>query len=235
MLAKRPELTQVACFDTAFHRSQPEVAQAFALPPEITQRGVRRYGFHGLSYEYIASVLPQYDTRAASGRTVVLHLGNGASMCGLLGSKSVATTMGFTALDGLPMGTRCGSLDPGVVLYMVDELHMDARQLETLLYRESGLLGLSGVSSDMRVLLDSSEPQSEVRGGAVHVSHRARAGLAGRRPRRTRRSRIHRRVSVSTRRRFASVFVELPPGSALKLTPSPTQTALAGSALKIVE
>jgi acetate kinase len=161
LLANRPELPQVACFDTGFHRNQPAVAQAYALPPEITDRGVRRYGFHGLSYEYIASALPRYDPTAAAGRTVVLHLGNGASMCALAGGKSVATTMGFTAIDGLPMGTRCGSLDPGVVLYLVDELKMDARAIENLLYKQSGLLGVSGVSSDMRDLLASAEPSAK--------------------------------------------------------------------------
>lgn len=161
LLANRPELPQVACFDTGFHRNQPAVAQAFALPPEITDRGVRRYGFHGLSYEYIASILPQYDAAAAAGRTVVFHLGNGASMCALAGGKSVATTMGFTAIDGLPMGTRCGSLDPGVVLYLVDELKLDARAIEKLLYKQSGLLGVSGLSSDMRDLLASDEPRAK--------------------------------------------------------------------------
>jgi acetate kinase len=161
LLANRPELPQVACFDTAFHRSQPELAQAFALPPEITERGVRRYGFHGLSYEYIASVLPQYDARAAQGRTVVLHLGNGASMCAVRGGRSVASTMGFTAVDGLPMGTRCGSLDPGVVLYLIDEMKMDPRAIEKLLYQRSGLLGVSGVSSDMRTLLESDDPKAK--------------------------------------------------------------------------
>ena len=161
LLANRPELPQVACFDTAFHRGQPEVAQAFALPPEITDRGVRRYGFHGLSYEYIASVLPQVDPRAAAGRTVVLHLGNGASLCAIHAGRSVASTMGFTAMDGLPMGTRCGNLDPGVVLYLVDELKMDARAIEKLLYQQSGLLGVSGLSSDMRTLLASDEPQAK--------------------------------------------------------------------------
>jgi acetate kinase len=161
LLANRPDLPQVACFDTAFHRHQPEVAQAFALPPEITRRGVRRYGFHGLSYEYIASVLPQFDSRAAQGRTVVLHLGNGASMCAIQGGNSVSSTMGFTAVDGLPMGTRCGNLDPGVVLYLIDELKMDTRAIEKLLYQQSGLLGVSGVSSDMRSLLDSSEPKAK--------------------------------------------------------------------------
>jgi acetate kinase len=158
---RRPELPQVACFDTAFHRSAPPLAQAFALPPSITDRGVRRYGFHGLSYEYIASVLPRHDARAAAGKTVVLHLGNGASMCAMSGGKSVATTMGFTALDGLPMGTRSGNLDPGVVLYLMEELHMDARAIESLLYTESGLLGVSGISSDMRELIESPDPRAK--------------------------------------------------------------------------
>jgi acetate kinase len=161
LLANRPDLPQVACFDTAFHRAQPAVAQAFALPARITERGVRRYGFHGLSYEYIASVLPNYDTRAAQGRTVVLHLGNGASMCAIQGGKSLASTMGFTAVDGLPMGTRSGSLDPGIVLYLLDEMKMDARTIEKLLYQQSGLLGVSGISSDMRVLMGSSDPQAQ--------------------------------------------------------------------------
>ena len=161
LLANRPGLPQVACFDTAFHRRQPEVAQAFALPTEITDRGVRRYGFHGLSYEYIASVLPQVDPRAAAGRTVVLHLGNGASLCAIHNGKSMASTMGFTAVDGLPMGTRSGNLDPGVVLYLLDELKMDARAIEKLLYQQSGLLGVSGVSSDMRTLLGSAEPRAQ--------------------------------------------------------------------------
>jgi len=161
LLANQPELPQVACFDTAFHRTQPEVAQAFALPPEITDRGVRRYGFHGLSYEYISSVLPEVDPGAADGRTVVLHLGNGASMCAIDHGRSVASTMGFTAMDGLPMGTRCGSLDPGVVLYLVDELKMDARAIEKLLYQQSGLLGVSGLSSDMRTLLVADEPEAK--------------------------------------------------------------------------
>ena len=161
LLANRPGLPQVACFDTAFHRRQPEVAQAFALPTEITDRGVRRYGFHGLSYEYIASVLPQLDPQAATGRTVVLHLGNGASLCAIHAGKSVASTMGFTAMDGLPMGTRCGNLDPGVVLYLVDELKMDARAIEKLLYQQSGLLGVSGLSSDMRTLLAADDPRAQ--------------------------------------------------------------------------
>ncbi len=155
-----PDLPQVACFDTAFHWSQPAVAQAFALPLAITENGVRRYGFHGLSYEYIAGVLTQFEPKAATGRVVVAHLGNGASMCGMRAGKSVATTMGFTAADGLPMGTRCGALDPGVLVYLMDELKMDARAIEELLYKQSGLLGVSGISSDMRALLESPEPRA---------------------------------------------------------------------------
>jgi len=162
LLAARPDLPQVACFDTAFHRSQPAAAQAFALPSEITDRGVRRYGFHGLSYAYIASVLPKFDARAASGRTVVLHLGNGASMCALKAGASVASTMGFTAVDGLPMGTRCGAIDPGVILYLLDECGMDARAIEKLIYQQSGLLGVSGISSDMRTLMTSEDPRARL-------------------------------------------------------------------------
>ena len=157
---RRPDLPQVACFDTAFHRTQPELAQMFALPKALHDDGVRRYGFHGLSYEYIASVLPGLAPAAAQGRTVVLHLGNGASMCALAGGRSVASTMGFTAVDGLPMGTRCGALDPGVILYLMDQRGMDARAIERLIYSESGLLGVSRVSSDMRTLLASGEPRA---------------------------------------------------------------------------
>jgi acetate kinase len=160
LAARLPDLPQVACFDTGFHSAQSPVARAFALPRELSDAGVRRYGFHGLSYEYIASVLPQYDARAAAGRTIVLHLGNGASMCALLGGRSVATTMGFTAVDGLPMGTRTGSLDPGVLLYLMDEQGMDVRAIETLIYKRSGLLGVSGISSDMRELLESDHPHA---------------------------------------------------------------------------
>jgi acetate kinase len=162
LLERRPELPQVACFDTAFHRAQPELAQMFALPKELHDAGVRRYGFHGLSYEYIASVLPQFDAKAASGRCIVLHLGNGASMCALSAGHSVASTMGFTAVDGLMMGTRCGALDPGVILYLMDQRGMDARAIEKLIYSESGLLGVSGVSSDMRTLLESEAPQARL-------------------------------------------------------------------------
>ena len=152
-----PEVAQVACFDTAFHRASPEIAQRFALPAALHDAGLRRYGFHGISYEYIASVLPQYDPAAANGKAVVLHLGNGASMCAMEGCRSVTCTLGFSALDGLPMGTRSGALDPGVMLYLMDVKGMDARAIEKLVYTKSGLLGVSGISSDMRTLLASEE------------------------------------------------------------------------------
>ena len=161
MTAALPGIPQIACFDTAFHRSQPEVAQLFALPRAITAEGVRRYGFHGLSYEYIAEVLPQHlaDGRA-NGRVIVAHLGNGASMCAMKDLKSQASTMGFTAVDGLMMGSRTGNLDPGVLLYLMDYHQMDAKALTRLLYKESGLLGVSGISQDMRILLDSPAPEA---------------------------------------------------------------------------
>jgi acetate kinase len=162
LFERRPDLPQVACFDTAFHATNPDLAQRFALPEELHEAGVRRYGFHGLSYEYIASVLPDFDPRAAAGRTVVCHLGNGSSMCALEASRSIASTMGFTALEGLPMGTRSGALDPGVLLYLMDERGMDARAIEQLLYERSGLLGVSGVSSDMRKLVASEEPRAKL-------------------------------------------------------------------------
>ncbi|AMV32452.1 putative propionate kinase [Pirellula sp. SH-Sr6A] len=152
-----PELPQVACFDTAFHRTQPPVAQWFGLPRSFTEQGLLRYGFHGISYEYIASVLPAMDPRAASGRTIVAHLGNGASLCALSAGKSIATTMSFTPVDGLVMGTRVGSLDPGVLLYLMASHGMDAASLEKLIYHDSGLLGVSGLSSDMRTLLASTD------------------------------------------------------------------------------
>jgi acetate kinase len=157
LLERVPELPQVACFDTSFHRHQPELAQAFALPRSITGLGVRRYGFHGLSYEYIAHALQEKNAEAARGKVVVMHLGNGSSMCAMANGRSVASTMGLTPVDGLPMGTRCGTLDPGVLLYLMDELTMDARAIEKLIYEQSGLLGVSGISSDMRVLQASSE------------------------------------------------------------------------------
>jgi acetate kinase len=157
LLDAHPELVQVACFDTAFHSTLPELACRFGLPQAIHAAGVRRYGFHGLSYEYLAERLAHLDPAAAAGRCVVLHLGNGASLCGMKQGRSVHTSMGFSALDGLMMGTRCGSLDPGVVLHLIRQ-GMDADALEALLYRQSGLLGVSGIGSDMRQLLASDAP-----------------------------------------------------------------------------
>lgn len=147
-----PGMRQVACFDTAFHQTQSDIASLFALPREMRDRGVRRYGFHGLSYDYIASVLNDFDPRLAEGRVVVAHLGNGASLCALRQGISVATTMGFSALDGLPMGTRCGAIDPGVVFFMLREMKLTPEEAERMLYTKSGLLGVSGISNDMRVL-----------------------------------------------------------------------------------
>ncbi len=157
-----PGVPQVACFDTAFHRSNAEVAQIYALPFELHEAGVRRYGFHGLSYEYIATRLPEVAPKLAQGKVIALHLGNGASACAMDSGRSVASTMGFTALEGLPMGTRCGELDPGVLIWLMDQRGMDARALETLLYKRSGLLGVSGISSDMRVLLASDAPRARL-------------------------------------------------------------------------
>jgi len=159
-LALDPDLPQVACFDTAYHRTAPEVEQAFALPYSLHQEGLRRYGFHGLSYEYIVSALPEVAPDIAAGRIVVAHLGNGCSACAMRAGVSVATTMGFTALDGLPMGTRCGELDPGVVLHLIQQKGMAAEELVDLLYRRSGMLGLSGISSDFRELLADDKPRA---------------------------------------------------------------------------
>ncbi len=156
-----PKVPQVACFDTAFHRSEPLLAQEFALPHELTAKGVRRYGFHGLSYEYIMSVLPQIAPDCADGKVIVAHLGNGASMCAIEKGRSIATTMGFTAVDGLPMGTRTGTLDPGIILYLLQHEKMDAQAIEHLIYERSGLLGVSGLSADMRTLLVSDLPAAK--------------------------------------------------------------------------
>jgi acetate kinase len=150
-----PDLPQVACFDTAFHRTQSKVAQTFAIPRALTEKGVRRYGFHGLSYEYIARRIPDYAPAAR--RVVVAHLGSGASMCAIAAGRSIESTMGFTAVDGLPMGTRTGALDPGVVLFLLQEEGYDASRIERFLYKESGLLGVSGISNDMRDLVASRE------------------------------------------------------------------------------
>lgn len=160
--SRYPHTLQVACFDTAFHHTQPDIATHFALPRAITEASVRRYGFHGLSYEYIAQTLPDLiGKERALGRVVVAHLGSGASMCALLNGRSVATTMGFTALDGLPMGRRCGALDPGVVLYLLQEKKLSAEQVSNMLYQESGLYGVSGISDDMRDLLNSQDVHAQ--------------------------------------------------------------------------
>jgi len=155
-----PDLPQVACFDTAFHRSQPALAQAFALPRELTAAGVRRYGFHGLSYDYIVHRLAETEPALARARLVIAHLGNGASLCAVRDGRSLASTMGFTALDGLMMGTRAGALDAGVLLYLMQERGLDAAAIEDLLYRRSGLLGVSGIASDMRTLRQSEAPEA---------------------------------------------------------------------------
>ncbi|MBK8897652.1 MAG: acetate/propionate family kinase [Candidatus Competibacteraceae bacterium] len=162
LTAVRPDLPQVACFDTAFHFGQPELARVFALPKIYRQEGVQRYGFHGLSYEYIAGALAEEMETSTTGRVVVAHLGNGASMCAMRDGKSMASTMGFTAVEGLPMGTRSGSLDPGVLLYLLERHGMGVRDLNNLLYKQSGLLGLSGISNDMRELLASSDPNAQL-------------------------------------------------------------------------
>jgi acetate kinase len=158
--AVQPDLPQVACFDTAFHRGHPELAEWFALPRRFYDEGVRRYGFHGLSYEYIAGALPEVAPEIAAGRVVVAHLGSGASMCAMKAGRSIDSTMGFAALDGLVMGTRCGALDPGVVLHLIRAYGMDADAIERMLYQECGLKGVSGISNDMRELLASDDPRA---------------------------------------------------------------------------
>jgi acetate kinase len=162
ILERQPGVFQAACFDTAFHRGHPEVADRFAVPQSLYEAGVRRYGFHGLSYEYISMRLTQIAPATAKGRVVVAHLGSGASMCAIVAGKSVESTMGFTALDGLPMGTRSGQLDPGVVLYLMSQKHMSAKGIEHFLYNDCGLKGLSGVSNDVRELLASSVPGAKL-------------------------------------------------------------------------
>jgi len=157
-----PGVPQVACFDTSFHRGQPAVAELVPLPRDVRETGVQRYGFHGLSYEYIASVLPDAAPEIAGGRVIVAHLGSGASMCAMKNRKSVDSTLGFTALDGLCMGTRPGAVDPGVILYLFQNLQLSAKDVETILYKKSGLLGISGISNDMRDLLGNSDPAARL-------------------------------------------------------------------------
>jgi acetate kinase len=156
------QVPQVACFDTSFHRTMPEVAQLVPLPRELRDKGLKRYGFHGLSCEYIASVLPDVAPELAAQRVIIAHLGSGASLCALRGGRSIESTMSFTALDGLCMGTRPGALDPGVVLYLFQVLHLAPEQVETILYKKSGLLGISGISNDMRDLERSTEPAARL-------------------------------------------------------------------------
>ena len=158
--AARPGLPQVACFDTTFHKDMPPVAARFALPHQYESDGIRRYGFHGLSYEYVAGQLAKSAPNIAKGKVIVAHLGNGASLCAMHNGRSVDTSMGMTPLDGLVMGTRCGAIDPGVVLYLLRDGNMTVQDVEDLLYRRSGLLGVSGISSDMRTLLESTEPRA---------------------------------------------------------------------------
>ena len=158
----RPDIPQVACFDTAFHQTQPHLAQAYALPRELSDEGIKRYGFHGLSYDFVSSRLREIAPDHADKRIIIAHLGNGASVCAIEKGKSVATTMGFTAVEGLMMGTRCGSIDPGVLIYLMDEKGMDARAIESLVYKKCGLLGVSGISSDMRTLRQSDDPRAKV-------------------------------------------------------------------------
>jgi acetate kinase len=160
LLTRRPELPQVACFDTAFHRGHSKLADYYALPERFYKEGVRRYGFHGLSYEYIAQRLPEVAPDIANGRIIVAHLGSGASMCAMANGRSVESTLGFTALDGLAMGTRPGQLDPGVVLYLIAEKGMSPAAVQDLFYKESGLKGLSGISNDVRELQESADPKA---------------------------------------------------------------------------
>jgi acetate kinase len=157
-----PDVPQVACFDTSFHRGRSAVADLIPLPRDIRDSGVQRYGFHGLSYEYIASILPDVAPEIAGGRVIVAHLGSGTSLCALKDGKSIDCTMGFTALDGLCMGTRPGALDAGAALYLFQSLGLSAKDVETIFYKKSGLLGISGISNDMRVLLDRSEPEARL-------------------------------------------------------------------------
>jgi acetate kinase len=160
--ARLPEVPQVACFDTSFHRGQPEVATVVPLPRDLCRDGVQRYGFHGLSYEYVASVLPTVAPEIAAGRVIVAHLGSGASLCALRGGRSVDSTLSFTALDGLCMGTRPGALDPGVVLYLFQTLGLSPKEVESVLYKKSGLLGISGISNDMRDLLGNTAASAQL-------------------------------------------------------------------------
>ncbi len=195
-----PGVPQVACFDTSFHRGQPAVAEVVPLPREVCRGGVQRYGFHGLSYEYIASVLPTVAPELARGRVIVAHLGSGASLCAMNDGRSVDSTLGFTALDGLCMGTRPGAIDPGVVLYLFQVLGLSAKDVETILYKKSGLLGISGISNDMRDPAREQRARRATRGGLLRVpggqADRGTRGRVGR----DRRAGVHRRHRGELRR-----------------------------------
>ena len=222
----RPDIAQVACFDTAFHVTQPAVATRLAIPRELSHEGIRRYGFHGLSYEYLARTLERLDPGMAAGRTIAAHLGNGASLCAMAGGVSVDTTMGFTALDGLMMGTRCGSIDPGVILYLEQQKGMSPTEIQHLLYEESGLLGVSGLSGDMRELL-ASEVRSAREAVELFVYRVGReAGVLSA----DWTVSFSRAVSGKTARLFEASFASALPGSALILTPRPMLPARPRSA-----
>ena len=222
LLDRQPRLLQVACFDTAFHRGHPEVADRYAIPEDLYREGVRRYGFHGLSYEYVAERLRHVAPDLASKKVIVAHLGSGASMCALDAGRSVESTMGFTALDGLPMGTRPGQLDPGVVLYLMSEKRMSAEAISELLYKKCGLKGLSGISNDVRELLAQLRPAGEAGARLLHLPHRACSPGCWRRPCRGSTASCSPPASARTRLPFARPSREGWPGSAWTSIPPPT-------------
>jgi acetate kinase len=226
--AVQPDLPQVACFDTAFHRGHPELADWFALPRRFYDDGIRRYGSHGLSYEYITSVLPEVAPEIAAARVVVAHLGSGASMCALHAGRSMDSTMGFTALDGLPMGTRCGALDPGVVLHLIRRYGMDADAVERMLYHECGLKGVSGISNDMRALLVSEDPRAR---HAMALFVWRISVSSARSPRSSAASMVSslRPGSASARARCVSGSASAPPGSVSSSTMRPIAPAARAS------
>jgi len=227
----RPDLLQIACFDTAFHHTLPPRARRFALPRELDERGIRRYGFHGLSYEHIAAVLPDYLGDAAAGRVVVAHLGNGASLCAMQHGRSVETSMGFTPLDGIPMASRCGALDPGVLLYLLREEGMSMAQLDDLLHHRAGLLGVSGLSGDVRTLLASDDPRAAE---ALELfAYRTAQAIAGHAVALDGSTRwFSPQVSASTPRRCARPSAVIWPGSASIWTRPPTGGTAPVSAIR---
>ena len=221
-----PGLPHVACFDTAFHRGHPAVADRFAIPDALYREGVRRYGFHGLSYEYIAGALAEHVPEIALGRVVVAHLGSGASMCALAGGRSVDSSMGFTALDGLPMGTRPGSLDPGVILWLQQQKGWTVDQVEHFLYADCGLKGLSGVSNDMRTLLASEAPLARAGGRVLRLSRGAHGRRDGGRHGRHRRAWCSPPASASAAPRSAPACCIGCAGSASRSTRRRTRPAV---------